>query len=550
MSNEFVGKTEREYRAGSDSMRHNALATGYTNRAGLEGSNEKLLEMLGAYDGDDPDVPPPISEAAFDSKEVHDLAKNSLDFLAGLAMPTVFKYFFPPVFLLVWQWLCKYVHLPRDFSQLALGLPRGFGKTAVVKLFILYCILFTQKKFILILCETTDKAINILADVMDMLNQDNIKAVFGDWSLGKEKDDQKLKKFGFRGRDIILLAAGVESGIRGITIKNQRPDVMIMDDIQSRDCAESVVQSQKLEREMLGTAMKAKSPEGCLFLFIANMYPTKHSILRKFKSNPNWIKFIAGGIINNNGKLESLWEDLQPLSQLLKEFKNDLEAGHPEIFYAEVLNDENASANHLIDLTALPELPRQEGDIAAGNFIIIDPSGDKDDSDAVSLGYFEVHQGKAVMEEIDEGRMSPGEIISRALTMGLKRNCRLIAVEGTAFQSSLLYWFKFICEQRQITGFYFVDIYPGQVNKQSRLLKTIRGYAAGEVFVSYKCRAAVHAQITAFNPLKAENTDGLLDLLSYAPKVLENYGEFIATQNLLEQQTLAATAVPDYNSSF
>jgi len=35
---------------------------------------------------------------------------------------------------------------------------------------------------------------------------------------------------------------------------------MIFEDIQTRECADSKVESDKLERWMIGTAMKAKSP--------------------------------------------------------------------------------------------------------------------------------------------------------------------------------------------------------------------------------------------------------------------------------------------------
>ena len=530
--------------------------TGWQNRNGISGSDEALMKKLGFSEDSEyqefkpEDVVEPTTVAAFDSTQISDLCRNSLDFLAGLALPIVFKYFFPPVFIAVWNWLRTYVHKPRDFSQLALGLPRGFGKTMVVKLFILYCILFTQKKFILVLCETTAKAKNIVADVADMLDEPNIKRAFGDWRVGLETDTQELKKFGFRGRNIILMGAGVESGIRGITIKNSRPDVMIFDDIQSRACAESQVQSENLEREMYGTAMKAKSPEGCLFLFIANMYPTKWSILRKLKSNPNWIKFIAGGIINGPNGPESLWEELQPLSQLMKEFENDLESGHPEIFYAEVLNDENASANNLIDLSKLPPLPRTLGDIPAGNFIVIDPSNDKSNSDAVSIGYFEVHNAYPVLETLIDDKLSPGDTIRKALQLAISRNCRLIAVESNAYQYSLLYWFRFICEQMQLTGIEFVEVYSGSINKTSRILAMLKGYAKGEVFVAEECKAAVHIQITQFNPMKRDNTDGILDLLTYAPKVMEMYGEYIVTTNLLVSQDLDAVRVPEFNSPF
>lgn len=481
-------------------------------------------------------------EAAFEAAQVSVLAKESLDFLAGLAMPAIYEYAFPPVFLSVWDWLRSYIHKLRDFSQLALGLPRGFGKTALMKLFLLYCVLFTDRRFILVICENTSKAVNIISDVMDMLQEPNIKKVFGDCKLGMETDRQDLKKFGFRGRNIIILAAGADSGIRGITLKNERPDVMLFDDIQSREVADSQIQSESLERWMIGTAMKAKSPRGCLFLFIANMYPTKWSILRRLKTNPNWIKFIAGGILADG---TSLWEELQPIEQLMREYENDVQMGHPEIFYAEVLNDENASANNLIDLSKLPDLPFEEGDIPAGNFIVIDPSAGKSNSDDVAIGYFEVFEGYPVLQEAVNAKLSPGDTVAAALKIGLEKNCRLIVVESVAYQATLNYWFQFICEQRQIYGFEFVEIYPGGYSKNSRILAMFKALQSGEIYVAPAARSEVYLQITQFNPLKRDNVDDLLDLLTYAPKVLELYGQFVISGNILISQASSEIQIYD-----
>lgn len=492
-------------------------------------------------------TPEDIKEIGATPQEIMGAAREDLDFLAALIMPLVFQFCFPPVFKSVWQWLRDYVSKPRTFPQLALGLPRGFGKTTLIKIFIIYCILFTNKKFILIISASAKLAENILSDVQDMLDEPNIKRVFGDWRLGVEKDTQSLKKFGFRGRNITIAAIGAETSLRGLNIKNERPDIMIFEDIQSRECADSEVQSMALENWMVGTAMKAKSPHGCMFLFVANMYPTKWSILRRLKKNPRWVKFIAGGILADG---TSLWEDLQPVEQLLSEFENDLAMGKPEIFYAEVLNDENAAANNLINLDKLPEVPYTDGDIAAGNFIIIDPATDKLGSDEVSIGYFEIHDASPVLMKVEEGRFSPGDTIRKALTIALTKNCRLIAVESNAYQYSLLYWFDFICQQMGIIGIEAVPLYSGVRSKNARILEMLKGYAKGEVYVHEEARLPVHSQITSFNPLKRDNTDGLLDLLTYANKTIEEYGEYVVANNIIESQEFDAIEVPDFNSPF
>jgi hypothetical protein len=487
---------------------------------------------------------PSYKESSFRTAEVEDSAKNSLDFLAALALPTVFKYLFPAVFQGIWTWLLSYVHKTRDFSQLAIGLPRGFGKTMLIKIFVLYCILFTKKQFILIICGTQTKANNVITDIISMLSETNIKRVFGDWQISCYTDRQDLKRFGFRGRNIILMGAGAEADIRGITLENARPDVMIFDDIQTRADADSEIVSTNLETWMFGTAMKAKSPEGCLFVFIANMYPTKWSLLRRLKHNPTWMKFIAGGILADG---TSLWEDLQPIAQLLREFENDLSAGRPEIFYAEVLNDENASVNTNIDISKIPICPFeqeiQEGGIHQGNYIIIDPATDKANADAVSIGYFEIWDGRPVCKEIIEGKLSPGDSIRESLKLCFKYNCTLIAVESNAYQYSYLYWHNFSCQQMGIIGINCVDIYSGQKSKNSRILEMFKALLAGEIYLLNAVRPQVFSQVTSFNYLKTNNTDGILDLLTYSQKVIELYGEYITSGLTINLQDFGALRV-------
>lgn len=487
-----------------------------------------------------------VQTITISTEELQQAAKQDMDWFAGMLMPAIFKYFFPPVFRAVWDWLLEYVHKERDFSQLALGLPRGFGKTIVIKLFICYCILFTKRKFILVLGENQGKAENIIADVINMLSESNIKKVFGSWNAAIEIDRLNLKKFGFRGRNIVLMAATIEV-VRGISLNNERPDVMIFDDVQSRTMAESQAVSESLEREMVGTAMKAKSPHGCLYIFVGNMYPTKWSILRKLKTNPNWIKFIAGGILADG---TSLWEELQPIQQLVREFENDLAAGRPEIFFAEVLNDETASVNNLIDFRKLQEYKFEDAEISAGSFIIIDPATDKVGADEVSLGYFDILDTYPVLKELDEGRFSPGETIRKAISLCLRTGCRLVVIEANAYQYSLQYWFNFICQQLGITGIHCEPIYSGSRSKNSRILDMFKAYKAGEIWIHPSCRGAVHLQMMQFNPLKRDNTDGLLDLLTYAPRVISEYGHLAQQHTVIESQEFSAIPVLEDNSCF
>jgi len=493
---------------------------------------------------------PKLSENTYIASEVIANAKESPDFLAGLAMPDVFEYMWPVVFLSIWARLRELIDRPRDFSKFAIGLPRGFGKTTLIKLFILYIIIFTKRQFILILSANAGLAENIISDVMDMLDEPNIKALFGDWRLGVEKDTNALKKFGFRGRNIIIAGLGSGGSVRGLNLKNARPDVIVFEDTQTREVADSQTVSEDLYKWMLGTAMKAKSPKGCLTVFIANMYPTPYSILKKLKANPEWIKYIAGGItVGADGTMQSLWEELQPLSQLLGEYQADLQAGHPEIFHAEVLNDENASVNSAIDISKIHTFQEDEEEIHAGNFIVIDPATGKLNKDAVSIGYFQVHDAVPVCWEIEAGAFSPKECIRIAIKLCLKYNCRLVVIEGVAYQSTLGFWFTYICEQMGITGIQCVDIYPGKKSKTARILEMFKQLMGGEIVLHPRTWSQCLSELLGFNPLKMDNVDGILDLLTYSPIVIAKYRQFLLSGTIIEMQQETGVTEIDYSDA-
>lgn len=468
-----------------------------------------------------------VVNANFDANVIKQLAEDHLDMLAGLAMPDVFRHNFPPVLLAAWDLLKQNVENVINNPKVALGIPRGHGKTTLIKLFIVYCILFTDRKFILVMSATATLAENIIADVIDMLNEKNIINLFGWWRTGMEKDTQALKKFGYRGRVIILAAIGAEGSVRGLNLKNERPDVEVFDDIQTKECSESQVMSESLERWMIGTAMKAKSPRGCLFLFAGNMFPGPHSILKKLKKNPTWIKFISGGILADGNVL---WPELRSKESLIKEFDDDIAMGHPEIFLSEVMNDTEANINTKTDLSRIAPWKWQEYELPQGKFIIIDPSNDKKTSDAVAIGYFEVYDEKPGLRTVIEDRLSPGDTIRKALILALETNTKCIVVESNAYQYSLLYWFGVICEQIGLEGFHFVEVYTGSYSKNHRISDTLKALTAGEIILHGDVRNKVISQITNWNPMKRDNVDNILDLLSYCQRSIELYAPLMSTE--------------------
>lgn len=455
------------------------------------------------------------------SAEAAELTRKDLNFLGMLADPEEFTMAFPPFYITLFVMLTSF---RQKLERFAIGIPRGFAKTTFIKLLCLWYILFSRKQFILIVGASEDLAVNTLSDICDLLGGANIRKLFGNWQHAIEVDTQTLKVFHFRGRNIILRAIGAGTAVRGINRKNKRPDVIIMDDVQKRETSENKELSDQLLKWILGTLMKARSNDGCTYIYVGNMYP-QNCILEKLKNNTQWTSFIVGGILADGS---SLWEELRPVEELISEYQSDAEMGHAEIFISEILNSTDIASASGIDINKIPTLPPYYEDAdPEGSFILIDPSSGKKQGDDCTIEHYSVCDGKPIFDQLVTGTFSPLETIRAAVKMGMERNTRLIAVEGVAYQSTLLFWFEQFCEQEGITGFYFVELSPKGQAKNNRIKRGLLRLLSSEIYLHPSIRSQVLHQITEWNPLKINNKDDIIDPLGYVEEVMRDYPEFI-----------------------
>jgi hypothetical protein len=461
------------------------------------------------------------TELGASSHDAAELSRQDLNFLGMLAAPEEFTYSFPPFYITLFSLLTSFT---KKLERYAIGIPRGFAKTTFVKLLCLWYILFSHKQFILIVGASEDLAVNTLSDICDLLGSPNIRKLFGNWQAQIEVDTQALKVFHFRGRNIILRAIGAGTAVRGINRKNKRPDVIIMDDVQKRETSENKDLSDQLLKWILGTLMKARSNDGCTYIYVGNMYP-QNCILEKLKHNTQWTSFIVGGILADG---TSLWEELRPIEELISEYQSDSELGHADIFISEILNSTDIAAASGIDISRIPVLPSYYHDAdSEGSFIIIDPSAGKKTSDDCTISHYSVCDGKPVFDDLLHGTFSPLETIQAAIRLALERGTRLIAVEGVAYQSTLLYWFEFYCEKEGISGFEFVELSPKGQAKNNRIKRGLLRLISGEIYLHPNVRSKVLSQIMDWNPLKISNVDDIIDPIGYVDELMREYPHLI-----------------------
>lgn len=466
-----------------------------------------------------------VDTLALNRDDTIELARLDVNFFGALCIPDVFTFDFPAVFVAVWQMLTDGAVKKTSQDRLAIGLPRGFGKTILLKLYVVWLILFTDRKFILVVCNTAALAENFISDVADILDSVNIKRVFGDWRLGLEKDTQPLKKFTFCGRAVALAGLGSGSSLRGLNIKFVRPDAIIMDDMQSREEAESPTEALKILTWMLGTLMKANNKARCQFIFVGNMYPFDGSILKKLRVNPAWFSFICGAILEDG---QSIWPDLRTVEDIIDELENDTSMGHPELFYSEVMNDDEAGNRAGIDITKInywSEQPGLEYWPEAG-FVIIDPSVGKKKSDAVAIGAIKIFDGVPVLWEVAVDAFNPKQQVEEAIKMAVNNGLMAILVESVAYQATLAFWIAEAMRRLGLDGIRVLEIYPGAGTKNSRIIAALKQLTAaeGKIVLHPNVKTKTVHQIVHWNPMKEKNVDDILDLVAYAYPAIAQFG--------------------------
>lgn len=482
----------------------------------------------------------PLMDVGVDVAEAYERGRTDINFFAALCMPDVFVYALPTFYITIWQILTsrKDVDVGK-ILRFALGLPRGHAKTTFIKIILAWLIVYDKATFILIICATEDLAENLLADLNDILSSPNMESVYGAWSSSLGKDSSELKKAFYHGRPVVLAAKGSGTSLRGLNIKNARPDVIFMDDMQTRENDESPTERQRLLRWMIATALKVISPRGNrLIIYVGNMY-SEECILYQLQKNPGWISLVTGAILASG---EPLWPELFSLEDLMESYYHDEGLGQEDLWFAEIMNDPKNTATSL-----LPHpLPRPDNYPEAfewdSTFITVDPAGFRVASDDNVICGHGVYGGSGHILRTITDLKKPDEIIKATLIMALELGASVIGVESTAYQQTLCFWLEHFMREAGITGIAVVELKPHGRAKEARIRQFIQEcYSRNYYVYDSDTRAAFVWQATKYKLGKRDNKDDLLDACAYGLDIRNEFWQYLKTpraQRALPQEAL------------
>lgn len=465
-------------------------------------------------------------------EEIKEAARYDLDLFAFLLIPEVATASFPPLYLELWARLIAGAEDLKALLRIVYALPRGHAKTTFIRLFVCWLIIYSDKKFIIIFSATQRLTRATIGTVANILSKSTCTAIYGDWQENRETDNQDLKKFKFNGRLKILTGFGAGAAVRGQNENEYRPDVIIFDDAQTKECAESQTESANFHNWFYSTALKLRDSAGCIIVYIGNMYkdlPLEGKktvfccVLRNLILHPQWFSVCAGAFLADGSVL---WEAVRSKESLLDELQHDIQAEQEDTFMAEVQNDPKGKLNLQINLEAIMPYTPIPGDYVLGKFLVLDPATSKKTPDQVCIIYFEVYEDVPVAMEIITCKESSFKLSFLLMQEAAKRQCPILFIESQAYQYELCTLITDIAEQIGFYGLEVVDIYNTR-NKVQRILKFFHAWFNKEIRTSPATHSLVLHQGLNFDITRQDNLDDILDCMEMGKRIYSEYKEQI-----------------------
>jgi hypothetical protein len=385
-------------------------------------------------------------------------------------------------------------------------------------------IVYDMASFVLIVCASAPLAANILADIDDILASDNITSIYGQWASILIKDAADTKKAAYHNRSVTIVARGWSSGIRGLNLKNQRPDFIFCDDAQTKENDNSPTERQKLLEELTGSIFKSVAHRGRrTIVYVGNLY-SDECILQQFRKNPHWTSLVTGAILEDG---RALWPELVSLPELKESYEHDEALGLAHIWFAEIMNDPQSILHSLLP-HPLPPSPQESLDVHDGAFLTIDPAGFRKTSDDNVIVLHKKFDNESYVDKIIFGNMDPQQLIKEALVLALNNDVSLIGVETVAYQQSLAFWIDYFLREMGIRHIHIAPLQPHGRSKEARIRQHIAELYKKSCYIhDPEARRLYTWQASLYKFGKKENKDDILDACAYGLDIRNEFWHLI-----------------------
>jgi len=430
-----------------------------------------------------------------------------------------------------------------DVNLSAFSVFRGGAKTTLLRSFVAWSVAYRASRTIAYLGASTDKAHESgdwLRRLIEGNSEDGLSfaQVFGlrPGSVWNSDRLDILCRFEASKPEttITLVALGITSSVRGLNINNFRPDLVILDDVQTEENVGNETQRAKLNELVYASivntmAPRSEAPNRKMVLSNTPMRP--QDLIAKAEHNPDY-KFRKFGIRDEAGR--SRWEERFPSEEIDREeaaarrenqwayFAREklchLVPDEGQFFrMADLRYYETPPQNMIIAYAIDPTPPPTAAQIAGG-------MGSKDFEAHCVVG-MTASRDVYLLDYVLSRNHHPDWSATTFFMLAGKWKPIRCRVEGIAYQATLQWY---LSEEMKKRGrFHVIEIYKDQRAKPIRIRQSLAGLASnGKLY----CRRDQKEFLEQFETFPGCAHDDLIDSMAMATSLVlelsDSVGDF------------------------
>ena len=251
----------------------------------------------------------------------------------------------------MWELCCS------GSKRVAICAPRNHAKsTAITHAFLLANVLFRNARYVLIVSDTETQASNFLMDIKsELLENQDLMDMFAIKRFIKESVTDIIVEM-YDGWKFRITAQGAEQKVRGKKWGNQRPDLVICDDLENDEMVESQERREKLRNWFFKALIPSLADDGRVVIVGTILH--LDALLYRLLKNKSWEHLFFKAHKSFDDFSELLWPEKWSVERLRSERDEKINEGMPEVYSQEYLNnplDQSEAYFRREDMVAMEE---------------------------------------------------------------------------------------------------------------------------------------------------------------------------------------------------
>lgn len=424
----------------------------------------------------------------------------------------VAKTFFPERF---WAPFAENVHgeifrrVDNKSNKVCIAAPRGWGKTSITMALMAKVIMFKQCPFIVYINKSETAAIMQTENLKrELITNKTIRAFFGPIRTRAAKEDEIEEQFSKKAwvaYDTFILPRGAGQQVRGVLFKNDRPGLIIVDDLEDKKKVLNEELRAELKEWFYADVLECV-PQLHMNWKIVYIDTLKHedALLQHLISSEDWD---STRLESCDDSFKSTAPHFVPDSVILAKWEAAVRAGQTDTFFQEHRNlpisskDSAFQADHFryYNLPSGRTLTNNDSSVFDAEIqknqnietvVIVDPAKTvkihSAETAIIGIG-IDLVSARLYFRDIVSKKMYPDEIYDEMFGMALRLGAKVIGVEDTSLNEFIRQPIKNEMFKR---GTFYELVWlkaRGGMKKELRVKELVPYYRNGYIYHNASC---------------------------------------------------------------